>query len=115
MSKFVACIIARPNERTLSCQVAKALQIIESEIATYNSCDKEVLREILKAVVEFRVALVMGDTKQKEQSMQKVDQLYLALQSTETEEVAIELSNRIAVIIVNERRGKNAESKKGHR
>ncbi len=115
MSEFVACIIARSDEKALACQVAKALQIIESAIATYNGRDKEVLREILEIFVELRVALVIGDAKQKEQSMQKADQLFLSLQSAKTEEVAIELSNRITAIIVDEMRGRNAESKKTHR
>ena len=100
MSKFVARTVARPDQKTLAYQVAKALQVIELAIATYNGHDKEVLREILVVVVEFRVALVMGDAKQKERSIQRVDQLYLALQSTKIEEEqVIELSSRITAII----------------
>jgi len=101
MSEFVASIIACSDKKTLALQIAKALQVIETIIATYSGRNKEILREILETVVEFRVASVIGDAKQKEQSMHKVDQLYLELESTEIkEEQAVKLSSRITTIIV---------------
>jgi len=101
MSEFVARIIADSDQKALAYQVVKALQIIELVIATYDGRDKEVLKETLVAVVEFRVALVVGDAKQKEQSMQRVDQLYLVLQNTKIEEEQVtRLSSRITTIIV---------------
>jgi len=101
MSGFVARIMDSEVFLSLAqkAKVEKALQEAEKMVAIYDECSRIILRKILEAIIEYRVAVLVGDAKKEEEFFQKTYYLYSLLPNAGlTEEAEEEAKKKMRTI-----------------
>jgi len=115
MSGFVARIMTSDKDLLYLAQKAKveeALRETEKMVTIYDESPRIILRKILEAMIEFRVAVLVGDAKQEKEYSRKMNHLCSLLPSVGlTEEEATKKMKTIAEILM-ERRKSNASKRR---